>query len=195
MARGKFGFSTERMRRIFRENWSFFFRYQRSIHKEFLFADRFDGEPECKYYESDRSCRGYWRYDLQKQGMELRALRNPEHEYIRILGVSACIAVSVYQDELFFKVKKKSSDYLFFNFDSFGFSLFAFRFSTKALGKNINFVCFFNSEREWLVFPENSPHTLSSVFYGDFIFTLVTIFLQLQFTSFKDTWPCSFKNN
>ena len=59
VARGKFGFSTERMRRIFRENWSFFFRYQRSIHKEFLFADRFDGEPECKYYESDRSCRGY----------------------------------------------------------------------------------------------------------------------------------------
>ena len=115
MARGKFGFSTERMRRIFRENWSFFFRYQRRIHKEFLFADRFDGEPECKYYESDRSCRGYWRYDLQKQGMELRALRNPEHEYIRILGVSTCIAElqSVYQDELFFKVKKKSSDYLF----------------------------------------------------------------------------------
>ena len=99
------------MRRIFRENWSFFFRYQRSKHKEFLFADRFDGEPECKYYESDRSCRGYWRYDLQKQGMELRALRNPEHEYIRILGVSTCIAElqSVYQDELFFKVKKKSS--------------------------------------------------------------------------------------
>ena len=25
MARGKFGFSTEHMRRIFRENWSFFF--------------------------------------------------------------------------------------------------------------------------------------------------------------------------
>ena len=82
--------------------------------------------------------------------MELRALRNPEHEYIRILGVSTCIAElqSVYHDELFFKVKKKSSDYLFFNFDSFGFSLFAFRFSTKALGKNINFVCFFNSERK-----------------------------------------------
>ena len=41
------------MRRIFRENWSFLlrvrvFRYQRSIHKEFLFADRFGGEPECK---------------------------------------------------------------------------------------------------------------------------------------------------
>ena len=47
----------------------------------------------------------------------------------------------------------------FFNFDSFGFSLFAFRFSTKALGKNINFVCFFNRERKWLVFPENPPHT------------------------------------
>ena len=47
--------------------------------------------------------------------MELRALRNPEHEHIRILGVSTCIAElqSVYQDELFFKVKKKSSDYLF----------------------------------------------------------------------------------
>ena len=95
---------------------------------------------------------------------------------VRILGVSACIAVSVYQDELFFKVKKKLSDYLFFNFDSFGFSLFAFRFSTKALGKNIIFVCFSNSERKWLVSPENTPHTLSSVFYGDFIFTLVTIF-------------------
>ena len=85
---------------------------------------------------------GYWRYDLQKQGIELRALRNPEHEYIRILGISTCIAElqSVYQDELFFKVKKKIIGLSYFNFDSSGFSLFAFRFSTKALGKNINFV-------------------------------------------------------
>ena len=47
--------------------------------------------------------------------MELRALQNPEHEYIRILEVSTCIAElqSVYQDELFFKVKKKTSGYLF----------------------------------------------------------------------------------
>ena len=46
--------------------------------------------------------------------MELRALQNPEHEYIRILEVSTCIAElqSVYQDELFFKVKK-TSGYLF----------------------------------------------------------------------------------
>ena len=43
---------------------------------------------------------------------------------------------------------KKNIGLSFFNFDSFGFSLFAFRFSTKAVGKNINFVCFFNSERE-----------------------------------------------
>ena len=71
---------------------------------------------------------------------------------------------------------KKIIGLSFFNFDSFGFSLFAFRFSTKALGKNIIFVCFSNSERKWLVSPENTPHTLSSVFYGDFIFTLVTIF-------------------
>ena len=109
--------------------------------------------------------------------MELWAIQNPEHEYIRILEVSTCIAElqSVYQDELFFKVKKNIG-LSFFNFDSFGFSLFAFRFSTKALGKNIIFVCFSNSERKWLVSPENPPQTLSSVFYGDFIFTLVTIF-------------------
>ena len=73
-------------------------------------------------------------------------------------------------------IQKKIIGLSFFNFDSFGFSLFAFRFSTKALGKNIIFVCFSNSERKWLVSPENTPHTLSSVFYGDFIFTLVTIF-------------------
>lgn len=30
------GFSTERIRQIFRESWSFFLRYQRSIQQEFL---------------------------------------------------------------------------------------------------------------------------------------------------------------
>ena len=134
-----------------------FFRYQRSIHKEFLLLIILVENLNANNMNL-LAAAGYWRYDLQKQGIELRALRNPEHEYIRILGISTCIAElqSVYQDELFFKVKK---NHLFFNFDSFGFSLFAFRFSTKALGKNINFVCFFNSERKWLVFPENPPHT------------------------------------
>ena len=125
-----------------------------------------------------RCYRGHWRYGVQKQGMELRTLRVS-------LSLSLSLSLSCTQISLNYNqyIKMSYSSKLkkiiglsFFNFDSFGFSLFAFRFSTKALGKNIIFVCFSNSERKWLVSPENTPHTLSSVFYGDFIFTLVTIF-------------------
>ena len=55
-----------------------------------------------------RGYRGHWRYGVQKQGMELRTLRVSLSLSLSLSLLHTNIAElqSVYQDELFFKVKK-----------------------------------------------------------------------------------------
>lgn len=72
--------------------------------------------------EMSRSYRGYWRYERQKQGMKLRTLRNPEHEYISNLGISTGIAetwIAISYWLCLFKHVKMNFGYILAKFDIF----------------------------------------------------------------------------
>ena len=72
--------------------------------------------------EMSRSYRRYWRYERQKQGMKLRTLRNPEHEYISNLGISTGIAetwIAISYWLCLFKHVKMNFGYILAKFDIF----------------------------------------------------------------------------